>query len=82
MLTTEKKTIGTYVGWADSSLVHFCVACGRKTSITGNSFYIHLSIDGTILERNYQGPESQGAWPVGSECAKAFDSKAIWKFEN
>jgi len=74
---TSKLTVDSYVGWANPELCDSCCVCGR---IVGkNSFYVQLSIDGTILAPDYEGEESQGFWEVGSECAKKFDSKNLVK---
>lgn len=82
MTTTTKLTIGSQVGFAEpKSNVKpeddYCIVCGKKMG--KNGFYVHLSIDATILSFDYEGSQSQGCWNVGSECAKAFDASVLRK---
>jgi hypothetical protein len=85
----DKLTIGDAVNWAEpkdnvGASEDYCIQCGRKTSTKRTLLMVHVSISGTILppyvlpENN---PDSQGYWPVGSECAKAFNSEVLAKFE-
>lgn len=84
MTTTTKLTIGSYINWAEpksnvKASDDYCVQCGKKMG--KNGFYVHVSISGAILPLDYdsENPDSQGCWNVGSECAKAFDSKVLGK---
>ena len=86
--TKTKLTIGSYVGWAEpksnvGANDEYCIVCGKKMG--KNGFYVHLSIDGTILDSTKSseeyGSKSQGYWGVGSECAKKFDSAFLVKME-
>ena len=75
-----KFTLGSYVGWAEpksnvKASDDYCVVCGKKMG--KNGYYVHLSIEGTILPLDYEGSQSQGCWNVGSECAKKFDQYAF-----
>lgn len=72
---TPKSNVN--VGYDD-----YCTVCGRKMG--KNGFYLHLSIEGTILSLDYQGDDSysQGCWSVGSECAKQFDPSVLGKVAN
>lgn len=88
MATTAKLTIGSYVGFAEpksnvKAEDDFCTVCGKKMG--KNGFYVHLSIDATILPLDFDSENyevSQGCWNVGSECAKRFDSSVIAKAGN
>lgn len=88
MNTLTKLTVGDNAPcWAEpkSNVKHgddFCTVCGKKMG--KNGFYLHLSIEGTILPLNYTGEESysQGCWSVGSECAKQFDASVLGKAAN
>ncbi len=55
----------------DISLGNYCVVCGRKIKEGSKSKMIHLLTNGNIV--SYDGSdvmESQGFFPVGSECVK------------
>lgn len=80
----DKLTIGDYIGWADpkpnvGANDDYCIQCGRK--LGKNAYRVHVSIAGAILPLDFpaEHPESQGAWGVGSECAKTFDPKVLHK---
>lgn len=48
-----------------------CVLCGR--AVTDDAAMVEVSVDGTVIpagDPRSGGRESQGAWPVGSECAR------------
>jgi hypothetical protein len=83
-----KLTIGDPINWAEpkanvGASEDYCIQCGRKTSTKRTLLMVHVSISGTILPPygGEENPESQGFWPVGSECAKAFSSDVLAKFE-
>lgn len=83
-VTTAKLTIGDYINWADPKpnvgpSDDYCVQCGRK--LGKNAYRVHVSISGSILALDHPSddPESQGAWGIGSECAKSFDPKILHK---
>ncbi len=52
--------------------VEECFLCGRGLTQKGlaNAWWIHLVTDGTLTTKDDETPESQGCFPVGSECAK------------
>jgi hypothetical protein len=57
-----------------------CAMCGRK--VGKNPWMVHLSTAGAILHPASDGDGghiSQGAWPVGRECAKKFDPAVLIK---
>ena len=76
-----KLTVGSKVVWSEPKANveghNYCVQCGKKTG--KNSFWVHLSIYGEVLAPEVESQESQGYWAVGSECAKAFESKVLVK---
>lgn len=51
-----------------------CQVCGKAVNRRTCKTWVHLSIIGILLDPNTSseeyGPESQGFFPVGSECAK------------
>jgi hypothetical protein len=84
--TIEKIKEGDQPNFADpksnvSAVDDFCVQCGRKV---GNNPWMVEVIDGgyirlqdgteTILDGGYMG-----CYPVGNECAKAFESNILLK---
>lgn len=72
-------TFGDYVNGLNDDA---CCQCGRK--VGQNSWWVHLSIAGAVLDPNspVEGdPQSQGFWSVGSECAKKFNRKALVKIK-
>lgn len=73
----ELLTIDSALGWANPDKSNSCVLCGR--TIGKNPWYVQQSTGGTILAPNYEGPESQGFWEIGSECAKKIDPKVLVK---
>ena len=66
------KTVGDYVKNLNDDA---CTECGRK--VGKNPLYVHVSTSGKILPLDLDSKDSQGCWPVGSECAKAFDPKVL-----
>jgi hypothetical protein len=69
---SEKLTYGDYVNWVEPKQPgshRSCVQCGRK--VGKNSYMVPISNSGAIL-RSENDENSQGLWPVGRECAKAF----------
>ena len=66
---TTAITFGDYLDLAQAD-GEGCTICGRKTG--NNAKLVHLSIDAQVISWDYEGPESQGGWPVGNECAKKF----------
>jgi hypothetical protein len=46
----------------------FCFACGRK--LGKNAFHFEVNTSWELIELG--GSDSQGCFPVGSECAKKF----------
>jgi len=63
-------TFGDYLDLSQADGEH-CTICGRK--IGKSSKMVHLSIAGEVIPMgNWENPESQGCWPIGSECAKKF----------
>lgn len=54
-----------------------CICCGKPMK-PGERFYVHMNTDGvavhpTIPSENFEeltGAESQGAFPIGNDCAK------------
>lgn len=92
MATTEKIAAGGSVNFADAKMsdkkeyasdAEFCVQCGRLVGKNPwlveiiNGGYIRLQ-DGTdhdiASDNGYMG-----WWPVGNECAKAFEPNLLFK---
>lgn len=70
-----------------------CEYCGKKTGKGANTRYVHILISGMILPNGLDGDEitelasivedqdqSQGAFAIGSECAKKLLGKKIDEF--
>lgn len=50
-----------------------CHFCGRKMSrnAAANAWHVHMTVDSELVEFNADmGANSQGWFPIGSECAK------------
>jgi hypothetical protein len=71
---TQKIGLGDFIKSMKSST---CCQCGRK--VGKNPHWIHLSTSGQILNPNEENPKSQGFFPIGSECAKSFESEILVK---
>jgi hypothetical protein len=58
-----------------------CFLCGRGLTQSGvdNAWWVHLCTDGTLLTQDDTEHDSQGCFPVGSECAKRIARP--WKFK-
>lgn len=62
-----------------------CFTCGRGLTESGvsNGWYIHLCTDGSLFNTQdpatFGHPESQGCFPVGSECAKRIPRRFRFK---
>jgi hypothetical protein len=69
---SKKIGLGDSVSSMESSN---CCQCGKK--VGKNPFWIHLSNSGRILNPNEENPSSQGFFPIGSECAKGFESEML-----
>lgn len=55
----------------DITLDNYCVICGKKMKVGSKPKMVHLLTNGNIV--SYDGSdivESQGFFPVGSECVK------------
>ena len=74
---SEKLTYGDYVNWVEPKdpEVPSCVQCGRK--VGKNSYLVHLDTKGAIAHPAGEAA-SQGYWPVGRECAKAFAHDVLY----
>ncbi len=61
-----------------------CHVCGKRTAsnqfihITTDDFLVPIDLDESTIELH--GLESNGCFPVGSECAKKIDKNFIYKF--
>jgi len=75
--TTTKLTEGAHIGWFNSGAMNSCNMCGRK--LGKNPYFVHLSIDGTLLPIGAEDSESQGYWEIGSECAKKIEPNLLSK---
>ena len=53
----------------------FCFVCGRK--LGKNSYHFEVNTGWVLIELG--GSDSQGCFPVGSECAKKFASGLLMK---
>lgn len=60
---------------------HTCFICGKPT---GSRSFVHYTTDGFLIPADMDADdleffdlESQGCFPIGSECAKKIDSKFI-----
>ena len=55
-----------------SKHVDECFLCGRGLTekAVENGRFIHLTTSGFLVPQDAEGVDSQGAFPVGSECAK------------
>jgi hypothetical protein len=88
MATTEKLTAGDSLNFADpkdnvgrDDIA--CVQCGRK--VGKNAWWVEVINGGDI--RLQDGTEHDiandrgymGCWAVGSECAKTFDPRVLFK---
>lgn len=58
-----------------------CFLCGRGLTdrAVRNGWWIHLTTGGLLVEQTYNGEDSQGRFPVGSECAKFLPKSAKFK---
>jgi hypothetical protein len=54
-----------------------CVCCGKRTA---EKFWIHATTDWVAVDEPDESkvPDSQGAFPVGPECAKKFPKEFIF----
>ena len=47
----------------------YCLRCGRQVD-DSTALWVHLGTDGSIYPLGLEPTESQGWWPVGSDCAR------------
>lgn len=50
-----------------------CFLCGKRLTeeAASNGFWIHLCTDGRLLTEDDTESDSQGCFPVGSDCARS-----------
>jgi hypothetical protein len=75
---SEKLTYGDHVNWVEPKQPgshRSCVQCGRK--VGKNSYMVLISNSGAII-LSEDDKNSQGYWPVGRECAKAFAHDVLY----
>jgi hypothetical protein len=53
-----------------------CVCCGKPTA---EHLYIHATTDWKAVDTTEEIANSQGAFPIGPECAKHFPKGFIFK---
>ena len=63
---------------AADGLTH-CYSCGRK--LGKNSFYFEVSTRWELIVVGSDEKNSQGCFPVGSECAKKFAPEVLVRWE-
>lgn len=54
----------------DITVTGGCAICGKPIKDENNALYIHLLTNGNIVSSFEDFENSQGCFPVGSECAK------------
>lgn len=55
---------------------NLCFCCGKPTT---ESLFVHLLVTGELTsDRNYDGEDSQGAFPIGVTCAKKYPKAFIF----
>jgi len=64
---------------AANSFEEFCFACGRK--LGKNLSYFEVTNDWKLVIPNTSHFNSQGCFPVGSECAKKFGANLLIKLQ-
>ena len=58
----------------------WCYVCGRK--VGKNAFYFEVDTAWELIDPSKSNQNSQGCFPVGSECAKNFNSDVLAKLGN
>jgi hypothetical protein len=61
-----------------SDSLKYCYECGRK--LGKSSYYFEVSTGWMLLVIGSDPDNSQGCFPVGSECAKKFAPEVLRKF--
>ena len=64
---------------ANASPSIYCFVCGRK--LGKNSFYFEVSTRWELIVVGSDEKNSQGCFPVGSECAKKFAPEVLVRWE-
>ncbi len=59
-----------------------CIVCGKGMRKDRKPQYVHMLTSGQLAERDYDGPGSQGCFPVGSECARKIPARFRFTFED
>jgi len=62
---------------ADTS--NLCFSCGRK--LGKNPYYFEVTTSWELLPAGNTSTDSQGCFPIGSECAKAFAPELLIRLE-
>jgi hypothetical protein len=61
----------------DTSLENCCILCGKK--IKGSKYLVHLLNNGNLISTDQNLAESQGFFPIGSECRNSLPNNFYWK---
>lgn len=71
-LSIDQREKNSKISRRDAEHNQECHLCGRKMSkkASENAPLVHMSIDGDLIETSAEVSDSQGFFPVGSECAK------------
>ena len=81
-MTTFKYTAGSQAPnnrKALDSMTPLCTECGR---ILGkNPLYFEVNTDWDVIVPKSDEKNSQGCFPIGSECAKKFEPSLLIKME-
>lgn len=61
---------------AIASPANLCFACGRK--LGKNPSYFEVNTSWELIATGSDEENSQGCFPIGSECAKKFSPSVLW----
>lgn len=60
-----------------------CLVCAKGMKRDRQPEHVHLLVSGHLTsDRDYEGEESQGWFPVGSECARKIPARFRFKMES
>ncbi len=83
-ISDEQKDINAKRHNRSTSGVEACKLCNRTISdkVLDKSWFVHMTVDGALVANGVETNDSQGYFPVGSDCAKKIPANFRQKFEN
>jgi hypothetical protein len=57
-----------------------CIICEKPMNITEKTKWIHMTTSLEAVDRNYEGEDSQGCFPIGNDCCKKLPKYLVFQY--